>query len=225
MEYIATLKNVNRTYRLGDSEVHALCDFNFQLQKGVVLLVVGPSGSGKSTLLNILGCIDKPSSGYLEIGGKDVTELPLEQLSRMRLHTMGFIFQNFSLIPVLTAYENVELPLLFRDFSGKEVREKVESTLESVGLSNRAKHYPSQLSGGERQRVAIARALAGSPELIIADEPTANLDSKTAREIVGLFDELNQEYKVTIVLATHDQRLIDMADHILNLEDGRIVEG
>lgn len=222
MEYIANLENVYRTYQMGEDQVHALEDFSYSVQKGIVLLVAGPSGSGKSTLLNVLGCIDKPTSGKLTICGDDVSTKPLEKLAKLRLEKMGFIFQNFSLIPVLTAYENVELPLLFRGWSESKISEKVNSTLLSVGLEDRMSHYPSELSGGQRQRVAIARALAGDPEIIFADEPTANLDSKTARDIVDLFDKLNKEYKVTIVLATHDQRLMDMADNILYIEDGKV---
>lgn len=218
-----SLLNVNRVHRLGDDVVNALADFSYDFPVGEIMVIAGPSGSGKSTLLNIIGCIDKPNSGRVVIDGEDVTELSLEALSRVRLEKIGFIFQQFNLVPVLTAYENVELPLLFRKMPPSEARQSARNALDAVGLSDRMDHRPAQLSGGQRQRVAIARALAGNPRIVVADEPTASLDSKTAQGIVSLLIDLNQNFKATILVATHDQTLIENSSKTLSLRDGRIV--
>jgi len=223
MTSAAELKSIDRIYQLDENRVIALNDFSYDFRKGQVIVIAGPSGSGKSTLLNLVGCIDKPTNGRVFIGGEDVTDRTLESMADIRLEKIGFIFQHFSLIPVLTVYENVELPLLCRKLEPDDVKERVIRTLERVELTDRMTHYPGQISGGQRQRVAIARALAGNPEIVVADEPTANLDSVTAMEIVKLLSDLNQIFETTILLATHDQKLINMADQVLNIEDGMLL--
>ncbi|HDH49998.1 MAG TPA: ABC transporter ATP-binding protein [Nitrospirae bacterium] len=219
---VASLKNVIKYYRLGDVEITALRDINLTLREGDFAVISGPSGSGKSTLLHILGCIDKPDKGRVIIDGFDTTDVALEALSGLRFIKIGFMFQTFNLIPVLTAYENVELPLLFTGADAASVRSRVVDVLKKVGLSERVNHYPSQLSGGQQQRVAIARALVGSPRLILADEPTANLDSRTGDEILTLLMRLNREEKVTVLIATHDTTIINKAKTVINIKDGEL---
>lgn len=190
-----------------------------------MIVVAGPSGSGKSTLLNILGCIDKPDTGRVIVDGIDTIPLPLEDLANFRLKEIGFIFQTFNLIPVLTAYENVEFPLLFRKIHADERKQLVQDAFKDVGLEDRMYHYPLELSGGQQQRVSIARALAGRPNIILADEPTANLDSQTGKEIIRILLDLNQQRNVTIILASHDQEVINRIGRVLQLRDGTIVSG
>jgi len=218
-----SLKRINKSFEMGDTTIEALQDINFDFPPDDLKVIAGPSGSGKSSLLNIIGCIDKPDSGRVEIDGKDVTDLSLEDLARLRREKLGFIFQSFNLVPVLSAYENVELPLLFRDLSESDVRSRVTDTLVAVGLGDRMNHRPAQLSGGQRQRVAIARALAGRPHIVIADEPTASLDSKTAHEIIDTMQRLNVEFGATILVASHDPMIMERASSVLKLQDGRIV--
>jgi putative ABC transport system ATP-binding protein len=186
--------------------------------------LVGPSGSGKTTLLQLIGCLDQPTSGHVYINGKDVSRLNRNQRADMRRGTIGFIFQFFALIPTLTAYENVEMPLLLNGHSATERRQRIQELLESVGLADRARNRPDQLSGGQQQRVAIARALAADPTLILADEPTANLDTENGKQVMETMLRLNQETGVTFVFATHDPRVIQYARRVVTLHDGLIVE-
>ena len=222
MQPRVSLKGINKSFPMGDTTINALQDINYDFSPNDLKVIAGPSGSGKSSLLNIIGCIDKPNSGRIEIDGEDVTDVSLEDLADLRREKLGFIFQSFNLVPVLSAYENVELPLLFRSLNERDVRERVTDTLAAVGLHDRMHHRPSQLSGGQRQRVAIARALAGRPRIVIADEPTASLDSKTANEIIDMMGRLNTEFGATILVASHDPLIMDRASSILKLQDGKI---
>jgi len=218
------MEGLSKAYRLGDATVVALRDINLNIDDGVFLAIAGPSGSGKSTLLNLIGCIDTPSAGRIFVAGHDVTGRSADDLAALRARTIGFIFQNFNLLPVLSAAENVEYPLLqLRELSKAQRRERVRHYLDIVGLSRFAHHRPNQLSGGQRQRVAIARALAVHPKIILADEPTANLDHKTGGRILRLMRKINRSTGATFVFSTHDQRVIDMADRRVDLEDGAIV--
>jgi len=217
-------KDVSKIYHLGGVDIYALDSLNYSINKGDFTIIAGPSGSGKSTFLNLLGCIDKPTSGNVFFEDRDITNIALEDLKELRLKKIGFIFQSFNLVPVLTAYENVELPLLFSSLNKNEIKERTNHVLERVGLSDRIYHMPSNLSGGQRQRVAIARALVGQPSLIIADEPTASLDSKNAESVLDLLTKLNEEDQVTIVLASHDSKVISRAKNTLYLSDGKIVD-
>jgi putative ABC transport system ATP-binding protein len=221
---LVRVEHVTKRYRLDDQEVTALDDVSVNVEQGVFLAIAGPSGSGKSTLLNLIGCIDTPTSGRVVIGDEDVSGRTPDQLAALRARTIGFIFQTFNLLPVLSAAENVEYPLLqFRELSPAERRRRVEHYLEVVGLSEFARHRPNQLSGGQRQRVAIARALAVHPRIILADEPTANLDHRTGARILRLMRNINRRTGATFVFSTHDQRVIDMAVRRVDLEDGQIV--
>lgn len=222
-ETLIQLENISRKYYLDKTEICALDNLSFQIHQGDFVVLAGPSGSGKTTLLNIIGCIDKPSQGKIFFGGTDITDIPLEKLNHLRLKNIGFIFQSFNLIPVLTAFENVELPLLFKGLDEKTIKDLAEKFLHRVGLADKINQKPSNLSGGERQRLAIARALAGSPSLIVADEPTASLDRKNAESIIELIRELNDEFGVTVVLASHDPMIIDHSKTKLFMRDGRVV--
>ena len=221
---VTKIENVTRTYKIGKVETHALRGVSFSIESGEFTALVGPSGSGKTTLLQMIGCLDQPTSGHVYINGKDVSQLNRNQRADMRRGTIGFIFQFFALIPTLTAYENVELPLLLIGQSAAERHERVMHLLESVDLKDRAQHRPDQLSGGQQQRVAIARALSTKPTLILADEPTANLDSVNGQQVMETMTRLNQETGVTFVFATHDPRVIEYARRVITLLDGRIVE-
>ncbi len=224
MSLVVRLVDVSKAYRLGDATVVALRNVNLNIEHGVFLAIAGPSGSGKSTLLNLIGCIDTPTSGRILVDERDVTGRSADELAPLRARMIGFIFQNFNLLPVLSAAENVEYPLLSQTELGKaERRERVRHYLEMVGLTRFAHHRPNQLSGGQRQRVAIARALAVRPKIILADEPTANLDHKTGGRILRLMRRINRATGATFVFSTHDQRVIDMADRRVDLEDGAIV--
>jgi putative ABC transport system ATP-binding protein len=221
---LVRVENVSKQYRLGDQLVPALSLVNLNIELGVFMAIAGPSGSGKSTLLNLIGCIDTPTSGRIFIGDHDVSSKTPDQLASLRARTIGFIFQTFNLLPVLSAEENVEYPLLqFKELSTAERRRRVQRYLEVVGLSDFAHHRPNQLSGGQRQRVAIARALVVHPKIILADEPTANLDHKTGGRILRLMRRINRQTGRTFVFSTHDQRVIDMAVRRVDLEDGEIV--
>lgn len=220
---IVRLSNLVKTYQLGETTVPALRDVSLTLNRGEFTAVVGASGSGKSTLLNMIGCIDDPDSGSVMIDGIDVTRLDDDSKSRLRNRKIGFIFQSFNLIPVLSVYENVELPLLINnDVTVTERKERVMAAIRDVGLEDRVQNLPDQLSGGQRQRVAIARALAGNPDLVLADEPTANLDSKTSAMIIDLMLQLNSRRKVTFLFSTHDERLMDRVSRIVHIADGSI---
>jgi putative ABC transport system ATP-binding protein len=221
---LVQVENVSKHYRLGDKQVPALEDVTLSIDEGVFMAIAGPSGSGKSTLLNLIGCIDTPSSGRILIDGRDITGRTPDELAELRARSIGFIFQNFNLFPVLSAEENVEYPLLQqKELTKSERRERVRRYLDIVGLAAFAAHRPNQLSGGQRQRVAIARALAVHPKIILADEPTANLDHKTGGRILRLMRRINRSSGATFVFSTHDQRVIDMADRRVDLEDGAIV--
>jgi len=221
---LVQVENVSKQYRLGDQVVPALRSVNLKIEQGVFMAIAGPSGSGKSTLLNLIGCIDTPTSGRILIGGDDVSSKTPDQLTALRARTIGFIFQTFNLLAVLSAEENVEYPLLqFKELSAADRRRRVQHYLEVVELGGFAHHRPNQLSGGQRQRVAIARALAVHPKVILADEPTANLDHKTGGRILRLMRRINRQTGTTFVFSTHDQRVIDMAIRRVDLEDGEIV--
>ena len=220
---LVLVENVSKEYLLGDQPVLALNRVNLNIEKGVFMAIAGPSGSGKSTLLNLIGCIDTPTTGRIFIAGRNVTGRSADQLARLRARTIGFIFQTFNLLPVLSAEENVEYPLRqFPELDRQARRERVKHYLEVVRLTKHARHRPNELSGGQRQRVAIARALATHPRIILADEPTANLDSRTGHEIVELMREINRASGTTFVFSTHDKKVIAMADRLVRIEDGRI---
>lgn len=221
---VVEIGNVTRTFKTGKVETQALRGVSLSIQNGEFTALVGPSGSGKTTLLQLIGCLDLPTSGQVCINGKDVSKLNRNQRADMRRGTIGFIFQFFALIPTLTAYENVEMPLLLNGYSAGERRQRVQELLESVELGDRAQHRPDQLSGGEQQRVAVARALAPKPKLILADEPTANLDTPNGRQVMEIMTRLNQETGVTFIFATHDPRVIEYARRVVTLRDGRIVD-
>jgi len=217
------VEHVWKEYKLGKQTVQALRDVSMEIKEGEFIAIAGPSGSGKSTLLNLVGCIDTPTRGEIYIGDEEVGKKTPNQLADLRARTLGFIFQTFNLLPVLSAWENVEYPLLYRkDISPKERRRRVAHYLVVVGLADFAKHKPSELSGGQRQRVAIARALAGHPAIVLADEPTANLDSKTGEGVLQLMKQLNQEEKTTFIFSTHDHRVMEMAERVIRIGDGQI---
>lgn len=212
---------LTKTYRLGSMEVHALRGIDFDVEEGCFLAIMGPSGSGKSTLMNIIGCLDRPTSGELYLRGEDVSKLSGDRLARVRNRQIGFVFQQFNLLPALNARENVELPLVYAGLSARERRQRSTEVLERVGLSDRGHHRPAELSGGQQQRVAIARALVTDPAILLADEPTGALDSKTGEEIMALFQELHEQGR-TIILVTHDAQVARQAQRILHLKDGKI---
>ena len=223
---VARVEHASKVYKIGEVETHALNDASVTIASGEFTALVGPSGSGKTTLLQLIGCLDQPTSGAVFVAGKDVSRLNRNQRADMRRDTIGFVFQFFALIPTLTAFENVELPMLLgaNKLSDGERRKRVTSLLESVELADRAANRPDQMSGGQQQRVAIARALASKPTFILADEPTANLDTANGKQIMDIMTRLNQETGVTFVFATHDQRVISYARRVVTMRDGRIVE-
>lgn len=220
---VVQIEHVSKRFLLGEQLVLALDDVSLSIEEGVFLAIAGPSGSGKSTLLNIIGCIDTADEGRVVIDGHDVSDRTPDQLADLRARTIGFIFQTFNLLPVLSAEENVEYPLLqFPELSKKERAERVRRYLDVVGLEKYAHHRPNQLSGGQRQRVAIARALATHSKIVLADEPTANLDSKTGTEILKLMRDINRSAGTTFVFSTHDRKVMSMADRLVRIGDGRI---
>jgi putative ABC transport system ATP-binding protein len=220
---IVRLENVSKDYILGEQQVQALKHVTLRIEDSSFVAIAGPSGSGKSTLLNLIGCIDTPSSGKIFISGQDVSGQTPNELSELRGRTIGFVFQTFNLFPVLSAEENVEYPLLqFKELDAAERRSRVFRYLDVVNLSRFAKHLPNQLSGGQRQRVAIARALATQPKMVLADEPTANLDHKTGEGILQLMKDINGSFKTTFIFSTHDRRVMDMAEYLVRIEDGQI---
>jgi len=214
---------LTKIYKMGPSEIRALDGVNLAIEKGEFLSVMGRSGSGKSTLLNLIGCLDRPTSGTVILDGVEVTRLPKGKLPQIRREKVGFVFQRFNLIPTLTALENVELPLRYAGVSGGERRRRAKEALEQVGLGDRLGHRPMELSGGECQRIAIARAIVNWPAILLADEPTGELDTHTAAEIIDLMHELNREAGVTVVIVTHDPLVASRTDRIIHLSDGRIV--
>ncbi len=221
-EIIITCRDLSKTYRMGDTTVHALADMNLDVFRGEYLSVMGPSGSGKSTLFNMIGVLDSPTSGTVMINDVDLTGLGSRQLAFIRNHHIGYIFQAFNLIPSMTALRNVMLPLLFSGMSTAEATERASEVLDQVGLADRVTHRPDELSGGQQQRVAIARGLAMSPSIMLADEPTANLDLHTGEEIINILRKLCDEKGVTIITATHDHKMLDKSDRILWIKDGRL---
>lgn len=221
---VVKIENVARVYQIGKVETQALRGVNLSIENGEFTALVGPSGSGKTTLLQMIGCLDQPTSGRVIINNKDVTTLNRNQRADMRRGTIGFIFQFFALIPTLTAYENVEMPLLLNGHTPKERKERVMELLKAVDLAEQANNRPDQLSGGQQQRVAVARALASKPTLILADEPTANLDTENGKQVMEIMQRLNKETGVTFVFATHDPRVINYAKRVVTLRDGLIVE-
>ena len=222
---VVRLDNVHKTYHTGDVDVRAVRGVSLEIQRGEFVALMGASGSGKSTLMNILGCLDRPTSGRYVLDDADVSVLDRDQLADIRNHKLGFVFQSFNLLPRTSARENVELPLLYgtRGLTNAQLHEKADGVLASVGLTGREDHHPSQLSGGQQQRVAIARALVNDPEVVLADEPTGNLDSRTSVEIMGIFQELNQR-GITIIMVTHEQDIASYARRNVVMRDGLILK-
>ncbi|MFT6336413.1 MAG: putative ABC transport system ATP-binding protein [Saprospiraceae bacterium] len=215
-----TLQSINKVYRTKTIETTALNNISLEIQKGEFVSIMGPSGCGKSTLLNVIGLLDEPSSGTVIVDGQSISNYDSKALSRFRNEKLGFIFQSFHLIPDLSVIDNVELPLLYRKVSAKERRELSAAALESVGLKNRMDHFPNQLSGGQKQRVAIARAIVGEPAILLADEPTGNLDSHMGNEVMDILTKLNEELKTTIIMVTHDENMAKRTHRLLRLYDG-----
>ena len=222
MEHLIELNNVYKIYHMGDEDVHALDGVSLTIDKGEFVAIVGQSGSGKSTAMNIIGCLDVPTSGTYHLGGVDVSTMDDDQQAEIRNRMLGFIFQQYNLIPKLNVLENVELPLLYAGLPASERKERARSALERVGLGDKCKNLPAQLSGGQQQRVSIARALAGNPSVILADEPTGALDSRTGRDVLNFLQKLNAEGD-TVVLITHDNSIAVRAKRIVRLQDGRII--
>ncbi len=222
---VVELSEVHKTYHTGDVDVHAVRGVSLEIQRGEFVALMGASGSGKSTLMNILGCLDRPTSGRYILDNADVSVLDRDQLADIRNHKLGFVFQGFNLLPRTSARENVELPLLYgtRKMTNAQLREKADAVLASVGLAGREDHHPSQLSGGQQQRVAIARALVNDPEVVLADEPTGNLDSRTSVEIMGIFQQLN-ERGITIIMVTHETDIASYARRNVVMRDGVILK-
>jgi putative ABC transport system ATP-binding protein len=223
MDELVKVEEVSRRFPLDHSFVSALSDASLSVSAGEFLAIAGPSGSGKSTLLNLIGCIDKPTTGRIQVDGVDTSTLSPNRMSALRREKIGFVFQTFNLIPVFTAAENVEFPLLVQGVSARERRQRVAAALEGVGLTDRANHRPDLLSGGERQRVAVARAIVHRPALVLADEPTANLDTRNATQLIDLMHDLNRRLGLTFIFSTHDQRLLEHTDRIVRLTDGQVV--
>ncbi len=226
---IIKLENVKKYYTLGKTEVSAIKGVSFDIDRGDFVSIIGPSGSGKSTILNMIGCIDVPSEGKVIINGRETSHLSDREITELRHEVLGFIFQSFNLLPVLNVYENIEFPFLigkkkFTSAEKKEHKDYIEHLIDAVGLTNWRNHRPNELSGGQRQRVAIARALATKPKVILADEPTANLDSKTGEDIIALMKKINKDLGTTFIFSTHDQNIFSIADHVIRLKDGLVVE-
>ncbi len=223
-EFIVFIRNLSKSYRRGSQRIPVLRDISIEVQRGEFLSLMGPSGSGKTTLLNLIAGIDNADSGILEVGGVNIQELNEAQLSRWRSTNVGFIFQFYNLIPVLNALENVQLPLLLTSLNRTERKQHAESALQAVGLSDRMDHYPSQLSGGQQQRVAIARAIVTDPIILVADEPTGDLDKKSATEVLDLLQQLNELFQKTIIMVTHDPRAAQRSKRILYLDKGVLAD-
>jgi len=220
---IISVRDVSKVYLLGKTEVHALRGVSLDVEQGEFLAIAGPSGSGKTTLLNLVGCVDTPSAGTVTVAGQDTSRLSERALTALRLHQIGFIFQSFNLVAVLDVFQNVEFPLLLQGgLAGKERTARVEALLEAVGIRGHARHRPSELSGGQRQRVAVARALVTRPALVLADEPTANLDSQTGQNIIDLMRDMNRKDGTTFVFSTHDPKVMAHANAIIRIADGMV---
>ncbi len=223
MAPLIDVRGLNKIYSLGEVQVHALKDVSLQIERGSFVAVMGPSGSGKSTFVNLLGCLDRPTSGQYLLDGTPVESLDRDQLAEIRNRKVGFIFQTFNLLARVTALENVQLPLLYTEEDVPDAEQRAQSALAAVGLAGRAHSLPSQLSGGEQQRVAIARALVNNPEILLADEPTGQLDSRTGAEIMKIFQDLNRTRRITIILITHSDEIAAYAERIVRFLDGRVV--
>lgn len=224
MPIVVRTANLRKEYRLGEVTVSALRGVNLEVGKSEFVAVLGPSGSGKTTLLNMIGALDKPTSGKVHINGEDLTAMSERGLTKLRRNKIGFIFQFYNLIPVLTAFENIELPMIITGMPKEEARRRTEELLQNIRLADRAKHRPDELSGGEQQRVAIARALANQPAVVLADEPTGDLDTVTGNEVMKILWEMSRQEKTTVIVATHDPAIIKMADRVLEMRDGRIID-
>ncbi|MEM3453223.1 MAG: ABC transporter ATP-binding protein [Candidatus Hadarchaeum sp.] len=224
MKEVGKVDEVTKIYRMGEVDLRALNGVSLKIMPSENLSIIGPSGSGKSTLLHLMGCLDRPTSGKIYIDGVDTSQLNGTKLAEIRRHKIGFVFQFFYLIPTLNALENVELPMMFAGVNESERKKRAAELLELVNLKERMKHRPSELSGGERQRVAIARALANNPKIVLADEPTGNLDSRSGREIIDLLKRLNEEKGVTLIIVTHDPYIASTMKRTIYLKDGRIVK-
>ncbi len=224
MQNIIEIKNMGKVYAMGDSKVVALENINLTICKGEFVAIIGPSGSGKSTLMNLVGCLDIPTSGHIFLEGHDISRMSESDLARIRGEKIGFIFQQFNLYPTLTTKENIELPMRIHELNEAEIPKKSFNLLKLVGLEHRKNHQPSRLSGGERQRVAIARALSTDPMMILADEPTGNIDSKTGHDIMKFLADLNKKQNVTIVVVTHDSHTASHARRIIEIKDGQIID-
>ena len=224
VKWVVDAKDITKVYQMGEIEVHALRGLSVQIAPGEVVSIMGPSGSGKSTLMNILGCLDRPTSGEYSLNGESVADLTDDQLADIRNRGVGFVFQSFNLLPRATALINVELPMRYAELNGRNRKEVARQALEAVGLGDRIRHRPNELSGGQLQRVAIARALVNDPAIIMADEPTGNLDSKAGDEIMALLRSLNKERGTTLIIVTHDPEISALTDRIISLRDGQIAE-
>ena len=223
-KWVVEAKDITKVYQMGEVEVHALRGVSIQIATGEVLSIMGPSGSGKSTLMNILGCLDRPTSGEYSLNGESVAELSDDELAEIRNRGVGFVFQSFNLLPRATALMNVELPMRYSSLNGRDRKKVAKEALEAVGLGDRIHHRPNELSGGQMQRVAIARALVNNPAIIMADEPTGNLDSKSGDEIMALLRKLNEERGTTLIIVTHDPEVSALTDRVIVLRDGKITE-
>ena len=223
MSELIRVEDLHKTYRMGDVEVHALRGVSFTIERGEFVAVMGSSGSGKSTFMNILGCLDRPTRGRYYLEGEEVGSLSRDDWAQIRNKRLGFVFQGFNLLSRTSALENVELPMMYNGFAGKQRYQRALDVLKLVGLEERVDHLPNQLSGGQQQRVAIARALVNQPSLILADEPTGNLDSATSTEIMNLFQRLNSQQRITIVLVTHERDIADYANRQIVFKDGRVI--
>ena len=218
------MTGIHKIYKLGDEDLHVLRDIHLQIRQGEYLSILGPSGSGKSTLMNIIGCLDTPSMGSYILHGRYINDMGEKELAHLRSREIGFVFQNSQLLPRLNARQNVELPMIYADVSKKERKRRAEEMLERVGLSDRMEHFPNQLSGGQQQRVAIARALVGNPSILLADEPTGALDQKTGKQVMELFQSLNEEGR-TVIMITHDMNIAAYARRVVHIIDGELTEG
>jgi len=223
-DLVVDAKELRKVYVMGDVEVHALRGLSIQIERGEVMSIMGPSGSGKSTLMNTLGCLDRPTSGEYYLDGEAVADMNDDQLADIRNRKVGFVFQSFNLLPRATALSNVELPLRYSAISGRERRERAKAALETVGLGDRIHHRPSELSGGQQQRVAIARALINEPAIVMADEPTGNLDTKSGDEIMDVLLKLNKEMGTTLIIVTHDPEVAEQTQRVVTIRDGVVVE-
>ncbi|MBR4790163.1 MAG: ABC transporter ATP-binding protein [Treponema sp.] len=223
-EIVVRLENVVKTYSMGESEVHALRGISFQIEQGEFLSIMGPSGSGKSTCMNMIGCLDRPTSGIVEINGKETAKMTEKELAVLRNQTVGFVFQQYHLIPSMNVLENVMLPLKYAHVEKSERVERAEEALIAVGLGDRMKHRPHELSGGQKQRVAIARAMVTQPKILLADEPTGALDSTTGKQVMELFRQINTEKGTTIIIVTHDPRIGESTKRCIRILDGQIQE-